>query len=94
MVLSAHALRRSRHDHNRQKWEKDRGSHADVPGSDLAAGGAEQKKAGFGLDDYTDGRIVGGASLAQKRLSLIGSTHEGFEEPASASGERMREKQS
>ena len=41
MVLSAHALRRSRHDHNRQKCEKDRGSHADVPGSDLAAGGAD-----------------------------------------------------
>jgi hypothetical protein len=52
------------------------------------------KKAGFGLDDYTDGRIVGGASLARKILRLIGSTHEGFEEPAAASGERIREEQS
>jgi hypothetical protein len=33
------------------------------------------KKAGFGLDDYTDGRIVGGASLARKILQLIGSTY-------------------
>jgi hypothetical protein len=51
-------------------------------------------KAGFGLDDYTDGRIVGGASLARKILRLIGSTYEGFEEPASASGERIRVGQS
>jgi hypothetical protein len=36
------------------------------------------KKAGFGLDDYTDGRIVGGASLARKILRLIGSTYECF----------------
>jgi hypothetical protein len=35
-------------------------------------------KSGFGLDDYTDGRIVGGASLARKILRLIGSTYEGF----------------
>jgi hypothetical protein len=34
------------------------------------------KKAGFGLDDYTDGRIVGGASLARKILHLIGNTYE------------------
>lgn len=33
------------------------------------------KKAGFGLDDYTDGRIVGGANLARKILRLIGSTY-------------------
>jgi hypothetical protein len=32
-------------------------------------------KGGFGLDDYTDGRIVGGASLARKILRLIGSTY-------------------
>lgn len=31
-------------------------------------------KGGFGLDDYTDGRIVGGGSLARKILRLIGST--------------------
>ena len=30
---------------------------------------------GFGLDDYTDGRIVGGASLARKILQIIGSTY-------------------
>ena len=52
------------------------------------------KKSWFGLDDYTAGRIVGGASLAQRSLRLIGSTYEGFEEPASASGEPLREKQS
>jgi len=33
------------------------------------------KKGGFGLDDYTDGRIVGSASLARKILRLIGSTY-------------------
>ena len=33
------------------------------------------KKPGFGLDDYTDGGIVGGASLARKILHLIGSTY-------------------
>ena len=37
---------------------------------------AEQnRKGGFGLDDYTDGRIVGGASLARNILRLIGSTY-------------------
>ena len=29
------------------------------------------KKSGFGLDDYTDGRIVGGASLARKILRVF-----------------------
>jgi hypothetical protein len=34
---------------------------------------AEQNaKGGFGLDDYTDGRIVGGASLARNILRLLG----------------------
>ena len=36
------------------------------------------KKSGFGLDDYTDGRIVGGASLARKILRVFGSTYEGL----------------
>jgi hypothetical protein len=32
-------------------------------------------KGGFGLDDYTDGRIAGGASLARTILRLLGSTY-------------------
>jgi hypothetical protein len=32
-------------------------------------------KGGFGLDDYTDGQIVGEASLARKILWLIGSAY-------------------
>jgi hypothetical protein len=78
MVLSTHALARSRHDLKRQKCKEGRGHHADVPGSDLAAGGAGQKS-GLGLDDYNDGRIAGGTSLARKILRLIGSTYEEFE---------------
>jgi uncharacterized membrane protein len=35
----------------------------------------QSRKGGFGLDDYTDGRIVGGASLARNILRLIGSTY-------------------
>lgn len=34
----------------------------------------QSKKGGFGFDDYTDGRTVGGASLARNILRLIGST--------------------
>jgi hypothetical protein len=37
------------------------------------------KIGGFGFDDYTDGRIAGGANLARKILVLIGSTNESFE---------------
>lgn len=33
----------------------------------------QNKKGGFGMDDYTDGRIVGGASLARNILRIIGS---------------------
>lgn len=32
----------------------------------------QNAKGGFGLDDYTDGRIVGGASLARNILRLLG----------------------
>jgi hypothetical protein len=32
-------------------------------------------KGGFGLDDYTDGRLAGGASLARAILRLIGSRY-------------------
>lgn len=32
----------------------------------------QSKKGGFGLDDYTDGRIVGGASLARNILRILG----------------------
>jgi hypothetical protein len=35
----------------------------------------QNKKGGFGFDDYTDGRTVGGASLARNILRLIGTTH-------------------
>ena len=36
---------------------------------------AEQnKRGGFGLDDYTDGRTIGGASLARNILRLIYET--------------------
>jgi len=31
----------------------------------------QNKKGGFGMDDYTDGRIVGGASLARNILKII-----------------------
>ena len=31
----------------------------------------KNKKGGFGIDDYTDGRIIGGASLARNILKLI-----------------------
>jgi hypothetical protein len=31
----------------------------------------KNKKGGFGYDDYTDGRIIGGASLARNILKLI-----------------------
>lgn len=31
----------------------------------------KNKKGGFGLDDYTDGRIIGGASLARNILRII-----------------------
>lgn len=34
----------------------------------------KNKKGGFGIDDYTDGRIIGGASLARNILKAIGST--------------------
>lgn len=34
----------------------------------------KNKKGGFGYDDYTDGRIIGGASLARNILKLIKST--------------------
>ena len=33
----------------------------------------KNKKGGFGYDDYTDGRIIGGASLARNILKLIKS---------------------
>ena len=32
---------------------------------------SKNKKAGFGYDDYTDGRIIGGASLARNVLKII-----------------------
>ena len=35
----------------------------------------QNRKGGFGLDDYTDGRTIGGASLARNILRLIGSTY-------------------
>jgi len=35
----------------------------------------QNKKGGFGIDDYTDGRTVGGASLARNILRLIGSAY-------------------
>ena len=35
----------------------------------------QNRRGGFGLDDYTDGRNVGGASLARNILRLIGSTY-------------------
>ena len=35
----------------------------------------QNHKGGFGIDDYTDGRTVGGASLARNILRLIGSTY-------------------
>jgi hypothetical protein len=35
----------------------------------------QNKKGGFGFDDYTDGRTVGGASLARNILRLIGTAH-------------------
>ena len=35
----------------------------------------QNKKGGFGLDDYTDGRTIGGASLARNILRLIGTSH-------------------
>jgi hypothetical protein len=35
----------------------------------------QNKKGGFGFDDYTDGRTVGGASLARNVLRLIGTAH-------------------
>jgi len=31
----------------------------------------KNKKGGFGIDDYTDGRIIGGASLARNILRLL-----------------------
>jgi hypothetical protein len=31
----------------------------------------KNKKGGFGYDDYTDGRIIGGASLARNIIKLI-----------------------
>jgi hypothetical protein len=31
----------------------------------------KNKKGGFGIDDYTDGRIIGGASLARNILKLL-----------------------
>jgi len=34
----------------------------------------KNKKGGFGIDDYTDGRIIGGASLARNILRIIGSS--------------------
>ncbi len=34
----------------------------------------QNKKGGFGLDDYTDGRTIGGASLARNILRLIYDT--------------------
>ena len=33
----------------------------------------KNKKGGFGLDDYSDGRIIGGASLARNILRIIKS---------------------
>ena len=33
----------------------------------------KNKKCGFGIDDYTDGRIIGGASLARNILKLLSS---------------------
>jgi hypothetical protein len=33
----------------------------------------KNKKGGFGIDDYTDGRIIGGASLARNILKLLSS---------------------
>jgi hypothetical protein len=38
----------------------------------IAKQAAQNAKGGFGLDDYTDGRIVGGASLARNILRLLG----------------------
>ena len=35
----------------------------------------QNHKGGFGIDDYTDGRTVGGASLARNILRLIGRTY-------------------
>jgi hypothetical protein len=32
---------------------------------------SKNKKGGFGYDDYTDGRIIGGASLARNVLKII-----------------------
>lgn len=34
----------------------------------------QNKTGGFGLDDYTDGRTIGGASLARNILRLIYDT--------------------
>ena len=34
----------------------------------------KNKKGGFGYDDYSDGRIIGGASLARNIIKLIKST--------------------
>jgi len=31
----------------------------------------KNKKGGFGYDDYTDGRIIGGASLARNIIKII-----------------------
>jgi hypothetical protein len=35
----------------------------------------KNKKGGFGFDDYTDGRTIGGASLARNILRLIKETN-------------------
>ena len=35
----------------------------------------QNRKGGFGLDDYTDGRTIGGASLARNILRLIGRSY-------------------
>lgn len=47
---------------------------------------AREQGAGYGLDDYTEGRIVGGANLARKILrTLIG---EASREPAARGNSR------
>ena len=35
----------------------------------------QNHQGGFGIDDYTDGRTVGGASLARNIIRLIGGTY-------------------
>ncbi len=48
-----------------------------------------EQRLGYGLDDYTEGRIVGAANLARKLLRVVNGEHAGDSGRAPFSGKPL-----